>query len=258
MPIATAEVPRSARPFLITFSGIDGAGKTTQIERVTSHLQARGLRVLCLSFWEHVATWSNMRAEIGPRIVHSSDPLACVTFSPRNNKHVRKWYLTAARSAFYVLDVARLHRVLASGHTHDYDVVIFDRYIYDQIANLDSQSMALRAYRKFLLKQAPAPDLAFVIDALPAEAFARKPEYPLEFVYRNRRSFLRLRELHAPIIVIPAASVEEMERDIRVHINHSRLGVPELHRETTDLAADQPLLHAQTFPTAQQKPTAHL
>ena len=60
--------------------------------------------------------------------------------SPRNNKHIRKWYLTAARAGFYMLDIVRLHRLLASHEINNYDVVIFDRYIYDQIANIYSRS----------------------------------------------------------------------------------------------------------------------
>jgi thymidylate kinase len=65
------------------------------------------------------------------------------------------------------------------------DVVIFDRYIYDQIANIYSPSFAARSYARILLKQTPAPDLAFVLDASPTAAFARKPEYPLEFMHQE-------------------------------------------------------------------------
>src|SRR5271170_5218905 len=129
----------TTRPFLITFSGIDGAGKTTQIEHLSSSLQERGFRVLRLSFWDNVAVWSKMRTGVSNRAVESSPAgqMARASFVPRNNKHVRKWYLTAARLGFYALDVARLHRLLAGQQVRNYDVVIFDRYIYDQIANVD-------------------------------------------------------------------------------------------------------------------------
>jgi thymidylate kinase len=214
----------ATRPFLITFSGIDGAGKTTQIEYVSSLLQERGLRVLRLSFWDDIAVWSNLRAGVGNWTADSSStaPAAERSFSPRNNKHVRKWYLTAARSAFYMLDVAKLRRLLASERIRSFDAVIFDRYIYDQIANFQSQSFA-RLYGKLLLKQTPAPNLAFVLDASPAAAFARKPEYPLEFVYRNRRNFMRLREWAPELIVIPEATPEGVSSEIYFHISQSLL-----------------------------------
>src|ERR1700722_4576994 len=149
------------RPFLITFSGIDGAGKTTQIEHLSSRLQNQGVSVLRLCFWDHVAVWSEMRAGVGHRTLdaRAADRTTRQTFSPKNNKHVRKWYLTAARWGFYLLDVARLRRLLASPQTRSANVVIFDRYIYDQIANIYSQSFAARSYSRMLLSLTPRPDL---------------------------------------------------------------------------------------------------
>jgi thymidylate kinase len=215
----------ASRPFLITFSGIDGAGKSTQIECLQSRLQQQGLRVLRLSFWDDIAVWSKMRAGVGNWSLHSNPSIPenePGAFKPQNNKHVRKWYLTTARSAFYLLDVARLHRVIVAKKIKDADVVIFDRYIYDQIANFSSQSFA-RIYGKLLCHVAPAPDLAFVVDASPAAAFARKPEYPLEFVCKNRQNFLRLRELVPQLIVIAEAKPEDVSSEIFFHIIRSRL-----------------------------------
>ncbi len=224
-PDKTDAPPAAAPPFVITFSGIDGAGKTTQIGHLSSCLQNQGLRVLRLSFWDDVAVCSRLRAEAGDRAVdfghaNGTDPLP---FAAKNNKHIRKWYLTAARSGFYILDVTRLHRLLASPHIKNSDVVIFDRYIYDQVANIDSQSFAALAYSKMLLKRTPAPDLAFVLDASPAAAFARKPEYPLEFMIQNRQSFLRLRELVPQLIIVSDAKEEEVRSEIFFHISRSRL-----------------------------------
>jgi thymidylate kinase len=240
------------RPFLISFSGIDGAGKTTQIEHVSSCLQKQGLRVLRLTFWDHVAVWSNMRAGVGQRTVDSrpADRTGEPLFAPRNNKHVRKWYLTAARSGMYMLDLARLHRLLASEAVRNSDVVIFDRYIYDQIANIYSPSVAARSYARLLLKQTPAPDLAFVLDASPDAAFARKPEYPLEFVHRNRRTFLRLREFVPQLIVISEAREEDVRSEIYSHLSRSRLVEGTLTEEKTEVPVDAAVVPQQSSCTA--------
>jgi len=240
-PHNTKSQALATRPFLIAFSGIDGAGKTTQIEELSSYLQERGLRVLRLSFWDHVAAWSKMRTGVGDRAAGSSDAgqIAKGSFIPKNNKHIRKWYLTVARAGFYMLDAARLRRLLASPDARTADVIIFDRYIYDQIANIYSRSFAARIYSKILLKRTPAPDLAFFLDASPAAAFARKPEYPLEFMFQNRRSFLRLRELVPELIIIPDAPPEDVRSEICFHIRHSRLEVRNSIEGNTEVCGGQ-------------------
>lgn len=252
-PKKTAAPTSASRPFMITFSGIDGAGKTTQIERLSSCLGKQQLRVVRLSFWDDVAVWSKMRAGVGQRTVDSRD--ADHSFTPKNNKHVRKWYLIAARLGLYVLDLARLRRLLASQQIKKFDVVIFDRFIYDQFANISSRSRAAQSYGRILLKLAPVPDLAFIIDASPAAAFARKPEYPLEFVIHNRESFLRLRELAPKLIIISEAKVDDVTNEILFHIGESGLTESTLTEEKSDLSPDSAVILVRNSPTVRNNPT---
>jgi hypothetical protein len=83
------------------------------------------------------------------------------------------------------------------------------------------------------LRETPAPDLAFVIDASPAAAFARKPEYPLDFVYRNRQSFLDLRELAPQLIIVREGRQEDVSEEILGHVNRSWLFKPTLDHATS-------------------------
>jgi thymidylate kinase len=250
----------ASRPLVITFSGIDGAGKTTQIENLSRSLQRQGLRVLRLSFWDNVAVWSKIRAGVGQRSVNlgQAERTTETSFVPRNNKSVRKWYLTAARSAFYLLDVARLRRLRVHQQVRNSDVVIFDRYIYDQIANIYSQSSPARLYARILLKLTPLPDLAFVVDASPDAAFARKPEYPLEFMHRNRQNFLRLRELAPQLIVVSEAKEEDVTSEIFSHFSRTRRVAGALAEETTEVSAGSAVVRLQSSCSARNHPTANV
>jgi thymidylate kinase len=248
----------AVRPFLITFSGIDGAGKTTQIEHLSRNLQNQGLRVVRFTFWDHVAIWSKVRAEVGHRsadLLGGTDETTEPAFVPKNNKHIRTWYLTALRSGLYVADIARLRHLLSSQSTRTSDVVIFDRYIYDQIANIYSKSWALRIYCRALLSQTPVPDLAFILDASPDAAFARKPEYPLEFLYLNRGNFLRLGELVPQLITIPDAEPEEVKREIYARVQSSQLVERVVHQAKTGFIEKSSVVRQQSSCRAQNQPT---
>ena len=212
-----------SRPFLITFSGIDGAGKSTQIDHLTSCLQKRNLRVLRLSFWDDAAVWARFRSRLGQSAINIYCPAkAGEPVSPKNHKHIRRWYLTAVRLALYILDVVRLRHLLTTAAVRG-DVIIFDRYVYDQLANIYSYSSLTRAYIQLLLRQTPRPDLAFIIDTSPDEAFARKPEYPLDFIYKNRRSFLQLREFCPELIRISGNALEAVKSEILAHLRQTLL-----------------------------------
>lgn len=215
-----------ARPFLVSFSGIDGAGKTTQIELLADSLQRNAFRVLRLSFWDDVAVWPKLRSSVGQHAAnfyHGNQRTRMP--EARNYKHIRKWYLTIARACLAALDALRLRRMMASRRLHAADVVVFDRYIFDQLANIYSPSFPANACIRMIQKITPRPDLAIFLDASPTAAHARKPEYPLDFVYENRRAFLGLRKLFPELTTIPASAIEEAKNAIQSHIRQSRLAI---------------------------------
>jgi thymidylate kinase len=195
------------RPVVISFSGIDGAGKSTQIERLHSSLLQSGLSVARLAFWDNVVFLPRFRAGVSHKVLRGELGVGAPGKPVRrNDKNARKWYLTLARSPFYLLDVLNLRRVVARARNSNADVVIFDRYIYDQLANVSGNFVG-RLYTRTLLALAPKPDIAYLLDADPAAALARKPEYPLEFLHAYRRSYFRLSQM-APIVVVPPGDVD--------------------------------------------------
>jgi thymidylate kinase len=200
---------RVRRPCLVSFSGIDGSGKTTQIEAVLSHLREAGLRVRLLRFWDDIAVFGRLR-EVASHNLFKSEKGIGTPGKPvqRRDKNVRSWYMTVVRILLYGLDAIRLAYVVAATSSRRQEFVVFDRYLYDELANLNLENSAMRVYARMLLKMAPIPDVAFLLDADPSEAQARKPEYPLEFMQSNRAAYLTLTQLAGHLTVVEQFATE--------------------------------------------------
>ncbi len=77
---------------IVTFSGIDGAGKTTQIDCISTHLAHQGYRVARVSFWDDVAFMSTARASVSLAVLRKQ-PTPPQHSALRSDKNVRTWYL---------------------------------------------------------------------------------------------------------------------------------------------------------------------
>ena len=191
-------------PTLVSFSGIDGAGKSTQIEALQARLNEAGLRVLLITFWNDVARLTRIR-EVSGHTLFQGEKGVGTPDRPvnRQDKNVQSWYMTPVRFCLYFVDAISLRRVVARTLRADANVVIFDRYVYDELANLSLRNPLTLAYIRLLLRLAPQPDISYLLDADPVQARARKPEYPLDFLHSSRASYLALSELAGMTVIAP-------------------------------------------------------
>jgi thymidylate kinase len=199
----------------VSFSGIDGAGKTTQIENLLALLQQRGMRVRVLRFWDDIATFTSIREGTGHKLFKGDkgigSPKAPIN---RRDKNVRGFPMTCIRLFLYLADAISLRRVFAKAHRSDLDFIIFDRFTYDELANLDLNSRTIRFYVRLIMWFVPRPDLSFLLDADPEAARARKPEYPLEFIRINRQAYLHLNQIVGEFTIIAPADLEFAKAEV--------------------------------------------
>jgi thymidylate kinase len=202
----------------VSFSGMDGAGKSTQIASLRAHMQEAGLRVRIITFWDDVARLTRLREVSGHKLFKGDKGVG----SPerpinRQDKNVRSWKMTLVRYFLYFVDAVSLRMVVKKALKSDADFIIFDRYAYDELANLNLRNPFARAYVRMIMMFVPRPHVSYVLDADPIQARARKPEYPLEFLYTSRASYMTLSDLLGGLTIIPPMAVKDVERQVLQH-----------------------------------------
>src|ERR1035437_8835363 len=119
----TAQLRR--RPALVSFSGLDGSGKSTQIDNLRSTLTANGLKSELLAFWDNVVVGTRYREGFVHKVYKSEKGIGAPD-KPVNrpDKNARRWYLGGARHGLYLLDAIPLRMVIRRARRSGVDVVI--------------------------------------------------------------------------------------------------------------------------------------
>ena len=173
---------------LITFSGLDGAGKSTLIEWLKTRLEARGHPVAVFHMNEHVGLYAYLRSARdavlpSPTAAHAGvsprGRLKAVLRRVRNavvwNKPLRRW--------IYLLDLAVFHgyRLLVE-HVRG-QVLIMDRYFYDTLVDVSDGRRWF--WVRLLERITPTPTVPVFLDIGPEESYQRKGEYSVEYLRRR-------------------------------------------------------------------------
>lgn len=164
---------------LVTFSGLDGAGKSTLIRRLTQALEKGGRKVTVLTMYDHVGVyaWLRMARDKGRKSAPDADaPSAGTVVATLRSSKAKRVALLVDLVAFqfYRVWIELIRR----------RVLVVDRYFYDSLADVaDGKDWT---YVRFFLKLTPTPSVPILIDTPPEESYKRKGEYSVEHLTRRR------------------------------------------------------------------------
>lgn len=197
---------------LITFSGLDGAGKSTLIAELKKVLEKNNLRVSIRTMYDDLTLYALFR-QLRDRIkkalkIHTKEkkdisqefnliPNGAKADISDKNDPVSRFIYRIFRSRFIRklsllgdLFIITIYRFIEEGIRNR--VLITDRYFYDSwvdtLAFEEIESSSLRFFIPFV----PQPDMSVFVDVPPEVAFARKREYPLNYLEWRREAYLKV------------------------------------------------------------------
>ncbi|HEX5131982.1 MAG TPA: hypothetical protein VFX92_05805, partial [Candidatus Krumholzibacteria bacterium] len=210
---------RSQPPLLISVSGVDGSGKSLQVERLRQVFDTCDIRVRCVWARGGSSRGIGVAMKAGKRVLKADDDSGDSAAAPprteadrfrQRRQRLRNPFARWAFSVLYAFDlkityVLKVRFLLMTGK-----VVICDRYVYDALVDFAQYSGTDAARPPFALNlmrvMVPRPVVAVLLDVDPAEALRRKPEEgDTGHLESARAMFLDMAASHR-LTVMPAAA----------------------------------------------------
>lgn len=198
---------------LLTFSGLDGSGKSTLIAGLRDALERDGRPVVVLTMYDHVGVYAVIRGlrdlvlgrprqsaamAVDPTPSVEGSTVAAPSDVGRLTALIRS---RRVRRIAYAIDLA-LFRLYRAYQEHARGrILILDRYFYDSIIELAEGMTETELLA--LLRWVPTPDVPIYVDAAPEIAFARKREYTVERLTQRARLYRRLFAAIDGALVVP-------------------------------------------------------
>jgi len=183
---------------LITFSGLDGAGKSTLIEWLRTALEEQQQPVVVLHLehdlgvyasarWlrdglEHLARSGRSNGAAARGAASIAGPQGGVAMLARRIRNALVWS-KIIRRLIYPVDVLVFLCYRAYFEGIQRRILIMDRYFYDILVDVSSGQRW--GWIRLLKLITPTPTLPVLLDIGPEEAYARKGEYSVEYL-QNR------------------------------------------------------------------------
>jgi len=189
---------------LVTFSGVDGCGKTTQAKALQSAFEACHLRASQVWTRGGSASWLGLFTRLGKRRAEAAHvaPVSAAIQVQMRQQRFRSLWVRWAWSWLTTLELLceytrRVTLPLLRGR-----VVICDRYCYDALADwaayFGEPSVERRLAARVLRWLCPRPKIAYWLDVTPDVALARSQDgLPVEFLAAQSAFYRRLTALYA-------------------------------------------------------------
>lgn len=193
----------------ITFSGVDGSGKSTQLTLLQKKLLQEGKKVAFFHAVEFSLANRIARFFKGQKNFQSGTEKASVKAS---------WFTLHARLKFLFIDMVRFWFLRKKLRSENCDYLLSDRFFYDSIVNIEYLAQKISFLKstihlgvKILAKWMPKADTVFYFDISPEAIMSREyaPEQGIEYL-RVKQALFRQKIPQWKMIVIDTNREKEV------------------------------------------------
>lgn len=197
---------------IITFSGVDGSGKSSQLELFRKELENKGVKAA----YFHAVHFSAPQAAKRLFARSSSKPGEAKAITKSSSLGV------LLRKTVLLLDLYRFHRYLKRLERSGVTYLISDRYFYDSLVNiayLDGTTLST-PYANFAARFIPKPDKAFFLSVSPEAVMGRDraPEQGLQYLKDKQGLFQEAATLWGFITIDGNAPLESVHMTLSKHL----------------------------------------
>ncbi|HEU4364149.1 MAG TPA: hypothetical protein VFT13_01655 [Candidatus Krumholzibacteria bacterium] len=232
---------RSQPALLVSVSGIDGSGKSLQVERLREVFETCDIRVRCV--WARGASSRGVGAVMragkgvlktrarpeadapGPGVLAESSRGEAERFNERQRR-LRNPFVRWVFSLVYAVDLKMTYVIRVRYHMLTGNVVLCDRYVYDALVDFALFTGTDAARPPFALNVmralVPRPPVAVLLDVDAAEALRRKPEEGgTAHLEAGRAMFLEIAKSHRLSVMPAGAPVDAIQARLARAALHS-------------------------------------
>jgi thymidylate kinase len=165
---------------IITISGLDGSGKSTQTEFLKTYLEQQGKKV----FYFHAIQFG-----IANKISNFSSYREKED-SPKSNVKSGKIGILL-RKLFLRIDIHRFNQLIDKLEKEGFTHIISDRYFYDSIINIEYLSLPKIESSEFRKLNLRKPDVAIYLQTDPEIIMQRQrtPDQGIEYLREKKRLY---------------------------------------------------------------------